>query len=116
MAPPTVVLMAPEWSDSPLWNRSPGRDPFADNDYLLDPVVLGVSPDLTQRLIAWNDHYGSDASELRENSGAWWGEGLALAQELQREFDERGLPVEVRFPDQYGQSPPVRDRPRRPGR
>lgn len=113
--PPTVVLVAPELSEWPLWNKSPGRDPLADNDYLLDPVVLGVSSDLTQRLIAWNDDYISGIG-VGECSGAWWSQGLFLAQELQREFDGRGLSVEVRYPDQRGQNAPVRDRPRRPRR
>ena len=114
--PPTVIVVMAEWTDVFLWNRSPDRDPFAD-DYVLGPVTLGVSPGLAQRLSAWNAKYGGgDANDPVENDAAWWDEGLALAQELQREFDGRGLVLEVLYHDQHGQELPVRDRPRRPGR
>ena len=111
--PPTVIVVMAEWTDTCLWNRSPNREPFAD-DYVLDPVTLGVSPALAQRLRSWNLKFaGGDANHPVDNDAAWSDEGLALAQELQREFDARDLGVEVLYHGQQGKELPVRDRPRR---
>jgi hypothetical protein len=110
--PPRVIVVMAEWTDAFLWNRSPDREPFAD-DYVLDPVTLEISPGLTQRLRSWNARFGGDANDPVENDEAWWDEGLALAQELQREFDGRDLAVEVLYHGRQGQELPVRDRPRR---
>jgi hypothetical protein len=107
--PPTVVAVMAEWTDVFLWNRSPAPDRalWAD-DYVLDPEVLGVSPRLTERLRAWNDRYSVDAAK-----SAWVEEGWALAHDLQRESDGRGLAVEVRYHDSDGQERPVSGHPRR---
>lgn len=110
--PPTVIVVMAEWTDVFLWNRSPVRDPFA-GDYVLDPDVLGVSSSLTERLRAWNDRYGGQASESREGTFVTWNrEGLALAQELQREFDAREVSVQIVYHDNLDQKErPVRDVP-----
>lgn len=115
--PPTVIVVMAEWNSFVLWNRSPGREPGHD-DYELDPSILGVSTDLAQRLEAWNTAYADrEMDALLPNAEGWWLEGLRLAQELQREFDERGLAVEVLYHEEEGRSErPVRDRPLRPGR
>jgi hypothetical protein len=61
-------------------------------------------------LRAWNDHYGAD---LETVPVAWNREGLALAQELQKEFDARGISVEVLYHDNLDeQERPVRHLPR----
>jgi hypothetical protein len=104
--PPTVVVVMAEWTDTFLWNRSPNRAQFAA-DYVLDPEVLGVSPRLTERLRAWNDRYHVDAAKT-----SWVEEGWALAHDLQREFDGRGLDVEVRYHDRDGEERPVSGHPR----
>ena len=91
-----------------LWNRSPDRDPFAD-DYVLDEEVFGVTPELAEQLSSWNARYGSGMV-----SDAWWDEGWSLARLLQREFDRRGLGVQVRFHDVDGREPAVEVRSRRP--
>ncbi|MEI4273725.1 hypothetical protein TEK04_18550 [Klenkia sp. LSe6-5] len=44
---------------------------------------------------------------------AWVDEGWTLAQDLQREFDARGLDVEVRYHDADGFEPAVRGRRQR---
>ena len=62
------------------------------------PRGARVSPALIGRLRAWNDHYG-DETKSASVSVAWNREGLALAQALQREFDARGIPVEVLYHD-----------------
>lgn len=106
--PPTVVVVMAEAAGTALWNRSPDRDAFAD-DYVLDDGVLGVTPQLAGQLEAWNGRYGRDG-----NDSAWWDEGWSLASRLQREFDGRGLVVEVRFHDVDGREPAVGNRRRRP--
>lgn len=102
-SPPTVIVVMAEWTDAFLWNRSPDRDPFAD-DYVLDPETLGVSPGLTARLRAWNGRYPA--------GGARPEEGRALAYDLQAEFDRRQLNVEVLYHEEDGTERPVRERPR----
>ena len=106
--PPTVVVVMAEAAGTALWNRSPGRDPFAES-YVLDAEVLGVAPELAAQLEAWNGR-----SDWDGNDPAWWDEGWTLARQLQREFDRRGLSVEVLFHDVDGREPAVGDRRRRP--
>lgn len=110
--PPTVVLVMAEAAGTALWNRSPDRDPFAD-DYVLDAEVLGVTPELAEQLDAWNVRYDWNGNG---NDPAWWDEGWLLARLLQREFDSRGLVVRVLFHDADGREPAVEDRRRRPRR
>ena len=105
--PPSVVVVMAEHGDVVLWNRSPGRDPWRDS-YTLDPQVLGVSAPLTDRLRRWNERYG-----IHEMPATWVDEGWMLAHDVQREFDARGLDVEVRYHDADGSEPAVRGR-RRP--
>ena len=116
-APPTVIVVMAEWFGPVLWNRSPGRQ-HGHADCGLEPDVLGVSTDLAHRLEVWNDRYGDREIDAPiPDAEGWRVEGLRLAQELQREFDERGLAVEVLYRDEDGRSEgPVRDRPLRPGR
>jgi hypothetical protein len=106
--PPTVVVVMAEVTGTFLWNRSPDRDPFAD-DYVLDEEVLGVTPELAEQLSAWNARYGSGMI-----SDVWWDEGWSSAGELQREFDRRDLGVEVLFHDVDGRERAVGDWRRRP--
>ena len=109
--PPTVIVVMAEWTDVFLWNRSPNRDPGAD-DYVLGPRLLGVSSSLAERLRAWNNRYGSDPESEQPVSVDWNREGLALAQELQREFDAREISVQVLYHDNLDeQERPVRDMP-----
>jgi hypothetical protein len=106
-----------EHSDFWLWNRSPEPAFLGADDYALDPDVLGVSPRLTKLLTAWNDRFnvGSpDSPGAQGPSSAWEREGWLLAQDLQREFDGRGLDVEVTYQMPDGGAPPVRGRPYRP--
>lgn len=111
-APPTVIVVMAEWSASCLWNRSPAheRDRGWD-DYMLEPEVLGVSPELAERLEAWNGGLGHSDSW---SAPAFWNrDGLVLAQALQREFDGRGIAVEVLYHDnKAGRERPVRNLPR----
>ncbi|TFV86544.1 hypothetical protein [Blastococcus sp. CT_GayMR16] len=101
--PPTVIVVMAEWTGTFLWNRSPDRAVFAD-DYVLDPEVLGLTIRLAERLTSWNDRYGTGTI----NAG-WWDEGWSLAQDLQHEFDRRGLEVEVLYHDFDGQERSTRD-------
>lgn len=107
--PPTVVVVMAEHGPF-LWNGSPDRDRFAD-DYVLDEEVLGVSPQLAERLAAWNARYGFDGMD-----DAWWDEGWSAARELRREFEQRGLRVQVLFHDVDGRRSAVGDRSRPPRR
>jgi hypothetical protein len=108
--PPTTIVVMAEVTDTFLWNRSPDRDPFAD-DYVLHPEVLGVTTGLAERLTSWNDRYGVDMVDA-----AWWDEGWSLAHDLQREFARRGVDVEVLFHEVDGHERAVRDGRRRPRR
>lgn len=103
--PPTVIVVMAEWTDAFLWNRSPGRYDF-DAEYVLDPDILGLSPRLTERLRAWNDRYSVDAARA-----SWIDEGWALAHDLQREFDRRGVDVEVLYHEGGDEERPVRGHP-----
>jgi len=104
--PPTVVVVMAEHGDAVLWNRSPVRATWLD-DYVLAPDVLGLSARLAERLRDWNDRYPAGS-----RSGTWVDEGWALAHDVQREFDARGLDVEVRYHDGDGSEPAVRGRRR----
>ena len=96
--PPTVVVVMAEWSATCLWNRSPSHERNVGwDDYVLEPEVLGVSRELTDRLEAWNARPGPP--EEWRAPDAWNREGLVLAQALQREFDARGITVEVWYHD-----------------
>jgi hypothetical protein len=101
--PPTVIVVMAEWTGTFLWNRSPDRAVFAD-DYVLDPEVLGLTTRLAERLTSWNDRYG-----MGTINAAWWDEGWSLAQDLQHEFDRRGLEVEVLYHDFDGEERATRD-------
>ena len=106
---PTVVVLMAEHGPF-LWNRSPVRDPFAD-DYVVDPAELGVSPGLVEAMTEWNDRYqGLAPTDLdrpsREAEEAWVRDGLHLAYRLQHEL---GPDVEVRY-HQDGDERPVSGR------
>ena len=111
-APPTVIVVMAEWSDSCLWNRSPAHERNSNwDDSMLEPEVLGVSPELAKRLEAWNDRLG--APESWSAPASWNRDGLVLAQALQREFDARGIAVEVLYHDNKdNRERPVRSLPR----
>lgn len=110
--PPTVIVVAAEWSAGCLWNGPPREDRDLNcDDYVLEPEVLGLSPSLTKRLEVWNDGIGHP--EKWSAPASWNREGLVLAQALQREFDARGISVEVLYHDNnVGGHRPVRDMPR----
>jgi hypothetical protein len=107
---PTVVVLMAEHGGGPLWNRSP-RHQRGWDDYVVDPVLLGVSPELIAAMDAWNDEYGWDgadpaAPEDTVAAAAWLRRGLTLAYRLQQEL---GDDVEVRYHDD-GDERPVRGR------
>ena len=110
---PTVVEVMAEHTDAYLWNRSPDRQP--DDDYVVDPATLGVSPALLARLDAWNTDWSRDALGLGslENRPAggqgWKREGLDLAYQLQAEFDALGLDIDVLYAHDDDRRP-LRDR------
>lgn len=105
--PPSVVLVMAECGGTTLWNRSPARHPWAD-DYVLDPTVLGLSEALARRLGQWNEPLWAG-----RDIAAWVEEGGTLAHHVQRDFDSRGLDVEVRYHDRGGDEPAVRGGARR---
>ncbi len=110
--PPTVIVVMAEWSASCLWNRTPAHERNRNwDDYMLEPEVLGVSPELAERLEAWNERPGDPESWSAPAS--WNRDGLVLAQALQREFDARGISVEILYHDNKdGRERPVRNLPR----
>ena len=104
---PTVVVLMAEHGGGPLWNRSPWHERGPD-DYVVDPVVLGVSPELIAAMDEWNDEFGradSHDPEAREDpaaGAAWLRRGLTLAYRLQQELGEE---VEVRYHDDPDERP-----------
>jgi hypothetical protein len=107
---PTVVQLVAEHTDFCLWNDSP-EAPLHGDDYALEPADLGVSPELCERLVAWNDRYGQLALTgyewpSHEEERAWRQTGLHLAHELQ---DELGPDVDVVYAED-GDPRPVRER------
>ncbi|MCZ2830607.1 hypothetical protein O2W14_17355 [Modestobacter sp. VKM Ac-2986] len=104
---PTVVVLMAEHGGGPLWNRSP-RHQRGWNDYVVDPVELGVSPGLVAAMDEWNDEYGRhsshdpDAPEDPVTAAAWLRRGLTLAYRLQQELGED---VEVRYHDDTDERP-----------
>ena len=81
IGPPTVVALECDYGySSPLLNRSPGVGGVSQ----LSPVELGLSDDLAQRLMSWLGRMPSWNSEGGDPE--WDNEGLALAQDLQREL------------------------------
>jgi hypothetical protein len=101
---PTVVALMAEHGGGPLWNRSPSHERGPD-DYVVDPVLLGVSPELVTAMDAWNDEYGRDADLAPEDTvtaAAWLRRGLTLAYRLQQEL---GDDVEVRYHDDVDERP-----------
>lgn len=88
---PTVVVLMAEYGGVFLWNRSP--DPWLRAPNTPDPVGLGVSPGLVDRLAAWNDEWeemaysnvGFASPEIRR---AWVQKGWALACELQDQLPD----------------------------
>ncbi|RBY91204.1 hypothetical protein [Blastococcus sp. TF02A-30] len=105
---PTVVVLAAEHGGAYLWNHTSGARP--DDDYVVDPAHLGVSPDLIGCLTAWNGAFEEHAArwgweppplDRRADDEAEWTawrrEGLHLAYALQHELDALGHVVEVRY-------------------
>ena len=94
---PTVVELMAEHADAYLWNRSP--DQHLDDDYVVDPAVLGLSHQLIARLDEWNVEWSCRVLGFGNNSGAadWERNGLRLAYRLQAELDALGLDIDVRY-------------------
>jgi hypothetical protein len=97
---PTVIEVMAEYGPF-LWNRSPDQDPFED-DYVVDPAALGISPGLIARLDAWNVEWGRRAlglgiTEASPGTAEWGRTGLRLAYQLQAEFDALGHDIDVRY-------------------
>ena len=96
-----------ERGGGPLWNRSPRHERGSD-DYVVDPVHLGVSPELTAAMDGWNDEYGRhssldpDAPQDPVAAAAWVRRGLTLAYRLQQEL---GDDIEVRYHDDVDERP-----------
>ena len=95
---PSVVEVIAEHTDVFLWNRSPNQDPSED-DYVVLPGGLGISPELVARLEAWNVEWSRRALGLGTSgdSKTWERTGLRLAYELQAEFDALGHDIDVRY-------------------
>jgi hypothetical protein len=75
-----------------LWNRSLDRPPGA-GPYVMDPLKLGVSARLIERLAACNDEweemaYSNVGFESPEIEQAWVRRGRDLAIELQGELPD----------------------------
>ena len=112
---PTVVLLAAEYGGQWLWD--------GDGLPLEEPLELGISPSLVDRLSAWNgefedrgarwghaapppEHRVADRAEV----SAWSYAGLLLARELQAEFDATGREVVLRYAhEELGRTVRVRD-------
>jgi len=93
--------MAEYGVDLPLWGEPGGGD--------LPASALSLSPDLRQRLRAWNEEYERCAlDESWDDQAAWRRRGLTLAYDVQHEL---GPEFEVSYGDERR---PVRDR-RGPG-
>jgi hypothetical protein len=98
---PTVVELMAEHTDAFLWNRSPDQQP--DDDYVVDPAALGISPELVARLATWNTEWSRRELDLGGpgdrvvEAAAWAREGLRLAHRLQNEFDALGHDIDVRY-------------------
>jgi hypothetical protein len=74
-----VIRMFAGWASSPLWES------FTDA-YLLRPSELGLSDELADALLRWNDRFGA-RSETDPEPPGWRAEGRALAARLQAELD-----------------------------
>jgi hypothetical protein len=108
--PPTVIVLMAEHGGVYLWNRSPVRPRYGD-DYVIDPVELGVSAVLIARMRAWNDEFEATAltgyefpSQAAEED--WAGRGRELAYELQNELPD----IEVLYHHDPRGGVPVRRR------
>src|SRR5687767_13964098 len=69
---PTVVEVLAEHTDAFLWNRTPDRHP--DDAFVVDPALLGMSPELIALLEAWNVGWSRRALglETSEDSAETW--------------------------------------------
>ena len=99
---PAVVLLDADFGGQWLWD--------GDGLPLEEPLELGLSPTLVDRLSAWNDEFEDrgvrwgytdpppeDRAADRAEMSAWSYAGLLLARELQDEFDAAGREVVVRY-------------------
>lgn len=89
---PTVVVVMAEYGGVFLWNRSPGPACFRGS-FVLNPVELGASPELIERLAAWNDEweemaYSNVGFASPEVERAWVQRGWELARELQDQLPD----------------------------
>lgn len=91
--PLTAVLLMTDWGGACLWNTSPVRDETGA-DYRLDQEDLGLSEELVERIGRWCDDFGSERMDSR-----WWNTGWTIANDLQRDFDRRGLDIQVSYSD-----------------
>jgi hypothetical protein len=89
-----------------LVNRSPSWLP--GDGFVVDPVALGVSPELVAALSEWNDEsvrnssHDPDAPEDTATDAALRRRGLTLAYRLQHEL---GDDIEVRYHDDVDERP-----------
>jgi hypothetical protein len=88
---PTALVLMAEYGGVFLWNRSP--DPSGPGFYILDPVELGVSSALVERMAAWNDEweemaYSNVGFASPEVEQAWVRRGWELAHELQDQLPD----------------------------
>ena len=98
---PTAVVLMAEHGGPFLLNRSPSHLRGGD-EQVVDPVALGVSPELIAAMSEWNDGYDwatshdPEAPEDPAATAAWLRRGLTLAYRLQQELGEE---IEVRYHD-----------------
>jgi hypothetical protein len=105
---PDVMLMADYGCY--LWTNSIALDRFRGDGYRLDPVRLGVSGDLVQRMAAWHEEweemaYSNTGFSSPEIARAWARRGWDIAVRMQEELGP-GMEVYYFHPfDGDGQGP-----------
>ena len=106
--PLTAILLMADWGGACLWNRSPTRDETGADDRL-DQEDLGLPAELVERIGQWCRDFGSERMDRQ-----WWNTGWTIANDLQRDFERRGLDIQVSYSDWDGRVVPVGARRRPP--
>ena len=70
---PTILEFWPEYSHGPLWST---------DGTAIDPTLLGVSSDLSERLRDWNSRYDDSKLPFEANDTVWLAEGKSLLSEV----------------------------------
>ena len=70
---PTLVEFWPEYDGGPLWS---------EDGKTVEPTSLGLAPDLSGRLAAWNARYDDSKLPFEQNDREWLDEGARLLTEV----------------------------------